>query len=105
MDDFGTGFSSFTRLRSLNIDTVKVDRYFINRITDSEEEEFITADVIHMVHRIKLKVIAEGVELAKQKEYLERHHCDVLQGYYISKPLPAEEAIHFAKESRKGKVI
>lgn len=105
LDDFGTGFSSFARLRSLNIDTVKVDRYFINRITDSEEEEFITADVIHMVHRIKLKVIAEGVELAKQKEYLERHHCDVLQGYYISKPLPAEEAIHFAKESRKGKVI
>lgn len=94
LDDFGTGFSSFARLRALYIDTVKVDRYFVNRIAESEEE-IITADVISMAHRIKLKVIAEGVELKEQKEYLEKHQCDVLQGFYISRPLPAEEALQF----------
>lgn len=105
LDDFGTGYSSFARLRSLNIDTVKVDRYFINRITESAEEEIITADVISMAHKIKLTVIAEGVELQEQKEYLEKHHCDVLQGYYISKPLTEEDAIQFLLENPNEKVI
>jgi len=105
LDDFGTGFSSFARLRSLNIDTVKVDRYFINRITESAEEEIITADVISMAHKIKLTVIAEGVELQEQKEYLEKHHCDVLQGYYLSKPLTEEDAIQFLLENPNEKVI
>lgn len=87
------------------IDTVNVDRYFINRITESAEEEIITADVISMAHKIKLTVIAEGVELQEQKEYLEKQHCDVLQGYYISKPLTEEDAIQFLLENLNEKVI
>lgn len=105
LDDFGTGFSSFARLRALHIDTVKVDRYFVKRITESSEEEIITADVISMAHKIKLNVIAEGVELEEQKEYLVKHHCDILQGYYISKPLPEEEALSFAKWNTKENAI
>ena len=95
LDDFGTGFSSLTRLRGLNIDIVKIDRYFIDRISMQEEDRLISADIISMSHKIRLKVVAEGVEREDQLEYLRKYNCDFMQGYLLSRPLSVDDAIYF----------
>lgn len=93
IDDFGTGYSSFDRLSELNVDTLKIDQYFINKITESNKDSIITRDIISIAHRLGLKTVAEGVELDIQKDYLIKYQCDKLQGYLFSKPVPEEEAI------------
>ncbi|MGB4351801.1 MAG: bifunctional diguanylate cyclase/phosphodiesterase [Tissierellaceae bacterium] len=99
IDDFGTGYSSFDRLSELNVDTLKIDQYFINKITDSNKDSIITSDIISFAHRLGLDTVAEGVELEIQKEYLLEYECDKLQGYLFSKPLPEEDAIKILKET------
>lgn len=99
IDDFGTGFSSLSRLKELNIDWIKLDRYFVNCISREEEENIITADIISMAHRLGLRVIAEGVETQEQIDYLKKHDCDRIQGYIISKPVNAEESLNFLRNS------
>ena len=95
LDDFGTGFSSLSRLRELNIDYVKIDKYFIDNITEDKDETLITADIISMSHKFGLTVVAEGVEEEGQVKYLTKNDCDILQGYYISRPLSEDKAIEF----------
>ena len=95
LDDFGTGFSSFARLRDLEVDTVKIDQYFISKICALDNNDLLTADIISMSHKLGLKVVAEGVENREQRKYLEKHKCDVLQGYLISKPLEYKKALDF----------
>ena len=102
LDDFGTGFSSLSRLRELNIDYVKIDKYFIDNIREGNDDTLITADIISMSHKVGLKVVAEGVEREDQKKYLERNQCDILQGYLISKPLNEDKAIDFLKNKSIG---
>jgi len=97
LDDFGTGFSSFSRLAELNIDTVKIDRFFIDTISHTAEKDLIISDIISMVHKMGLNVVAEGVEDELQKAYLQKHRCDIIQGYLLSKPLPEESAISFLR--------
>lgn len=98
LDDFGTGFSSLSRLREMNIDIVKIDKYFIDKISMNPEHELITADIISMAHKLGLKTVAEGVETSAQMEYLKNHNCDFVQGYYVSKPLSSEHALEFLKK-------
>lgn len=93
LDDFGTGYSSFARLLELNIDTLKIDRYFINKISVKDSSEIITGDIISMAHKLGLKVVAEGVEVPEQKNYLLGHQCDTMQGYLFSKPISKESAL------------
>lgn len=93
LDDFGTGYSSLSRLRDLNIDIVKIDKYFIDRIELLEKDRLITGDIISMAHKIGLAVVAEGVETRKQWEYLKAANCDVIQGYYVSKPVSEDDAM------------
>ncbi len=93
LDDFGTGYSSLSRLRDLNIDIVKIDKYFIDRIELLEKDRLITGDIISMAHKIGLAVVAEGVETRKQWDYLKASNCDVIQGYYVSKPLSEDDAM------------
>ena len=95
LDDFGTGFSSLSRLRELNIDYVKIDKCFIDKITENNDESLITADIISMSHKVGLSVVAEGVEKEGQIKYLAKNGCDILQGYYISRPLAENKAIDF----------
>ena len=104
LDDFGTGFSSMARLRDLNIDILKIDKFFIDRIgrRDVDQKELISPDIISMAHKLGLKVVAEGVETQLQKEFLMNHNCDIIQGYYYSKPLSEENAINFIKRSIKN---
>lgn len=100
LDDFGTGFSSLARLRELNIDVVKLDRFFISKIKNEDEENLITSDIISMAHKIGLTVVAEGVEEEEQRRYLEKHDCDIIQGYLVSKPLVEVNALEFLKNNQ-----
>jgi diguanylate cyclase (GGDEF)-like protein len=95
LDDFGTGFSSFARLSELRINTVKIDKCFIDKIISHEETQLITADIISMSHKLGLNVVAEGVETKEQNDYLKKHACDIIQGYLISKPRSQKESIAF----------
>jgi PAS domain S-box-containing protein len=97
IDDFGTGYSSLARERDLNVNCLKIDKSFINRLMYLKSEEAITSDIISMAHKLGHCVVAEGVEYQKQREYLERWGCDRIQGYLISKPLNEEAAIEFLK--------
>jgi diguanylate cyclase (GGDEF)-like protein/PAS domain S-box-containing protein len=90
IDDFGTGYSSFSYLRHFPIDVLKIDRSFISDI-HAGDEAAIVVSIIALAHNLKLRVIAEGVETATQLDYLRRHGCDEIQGYYFSQPLPAAE--------------
>lgn len=106
IDDFGTGYSSFARLKELHVDGVKIDRHFIQGISQLPEEEQISADIIRMVHKYGLYTVAEGVETEKELSYLHRESCDYIQGYYYSKPLGEEEFLlywkNFTKETLEG---
>ena len=101
LDDFGTGFSSFARLRDLNIDIVKIDKQFIDNISVKKESNLISEDIISMVHKVGLEVVAEGVETDIQMQYLKKHDCDIIQGYLVSRPLAEDRAIEFL-ESKSG---
>ena len=92
IDDFGTGYSSLAYLRRFPIDKLKIDIAFIRDITTNADDAAIVAAIITMAHSLKLVVIAEGVETPAQKNYLVRHHCDQIQGYLASRPLPADLA-------------
>ena len=101
LDDFGTGYSSLSFLKHFHIDALKVDQTFIRDITSNPDDAAITSAVIDMGGRLKLRVIAEGVETEAQLRFLEAHGCDEMQGYFFSKPVPTEEATHLLTE-RKG---
>ncbi|HHY74838.1 MAG TPA: EAL domain-containing protein [Bacillus bacterium] len=89
IDDFGTGYSSLGYLKRLPINILKIDRCFIQEIEDNENDAEIVKAIIQLGHTFHLKVIAEGVETDKVAKILHELNCDVAQGYYYSKPLPA----------------
>jgi EAL domain-containing protein (putative c-di-GMP-specific phosphodiesterase class I) len=93
IDDFGTGYSSLNYLKRLPIDSLKIDQAFIKEIPQDKDDMEISAAVIAMAHKLKLKVIAEGVETEAQWNFLKRNHCDFGQGYMIGKPLSAKDFI------------
>jgi len=91
IDDFGTGYSSLNYLKRLPFDALKVDQSFISDIPEDKDDMEIAAAVIAMAHKLKLKVIAEGVETNEQWAFLRKNKCDIGQGYLFSKPLSPEE--------------
>lgn len=91
LDDFGTGFSSLSYLKRLPIDKIKVDRSFIQEIATDHHDAACTKGIISMAHHLRLTVVAKGVEMASQVDFLKRSRCDVLQGYYFAKPMPHTE--------------
>lgn len=91
VDDFGTGYSSLSYLRRFPLDAIKVDRSFVQDITTSPEDVSIARIIIAMAHNLNLKVVAEGVETTGQLAFLAANHCDEIQGFYFSRPVPAEE--------------
>lgn len=93
IDDFGTGYSSLSRLHELPISTLKIDRGFVFRMHQKEENEALVNTIINLAHNLKMKVIAEGVETEKQARMLEKMGCDYFQGYLFSKPVDEKQII------------
>jgi diguanylate cyclase (GGDEF)-like protein/PAS domain S-box-containing protein len=93
LDDFGTGYSSLTYLRSLPVNTIKLDKSFIDELADDEAQVSFVRLIVDMAHKLGIKVIAEGVETELQVERLKKCHCDYIQGYIFSRPVPPEEAV------------
>ncbi|MBZ2207234.1 EAL domain-containing protein [Massilia sp. R798] len=98
IDDFGTGYSSLSYLSRFPIDVLKIDRSFVTNITRDANDAALVASIINLAHNLKLAVIAEGVETEEQLDYLRRHGCDEMQGYYISRPLPADQFERFLRQ-------
>ena len=90
IDDFGTGFSSLSYLRKFPLDALKIDQSFIRQIVTSSDDTAIVSAIISMGQSLKLRVIAEGVETTEDLTFLQQLKCDEAQGYYFSRPVPAE---------------
>jgi len=87
MDDFGTGYSSLSYINQLPIDELKIDRSFVTDLNDNKNNEAMVSTILNLAETFNLKVVAEGVETIEQTDFLTKNHCDILQGYYFSKPI------------------
>jgi EAL domain-containing protein (putative c-di-GMP-specific phosphodiesterase class I) len=96
IDDFGTGYSSFSYIKNLPVDTLKIDRSFITGIADQNSgDRIIVEAILAMAGKLKLKVIAEGIETAEQLTFLESIYCEFAQGYLFAHPLAVEKMLRF----------
>lgn len=93
LDDFGTGYSSLSYLRQLPIETLKIDKSFVDSIYSDGVERQMVGSIIKLVHEMDMEVVAEGVDDPGQLEYLNNHHCDFIQGYIWGRPLPEDEVL------------
>ncbi|WP_406542683.1 putative bifunctional diguanylate cyclase/phosphodiesterase [Clostridium ljungdahlii] len=98
LDDFGSGYSSLNYLKSIPINTLKIDKTFIDGICSDYYEDIITEEIIKLAHRMKLEVVAEGVEEENQIKSLKGKNCNKIQGYYFGKPMPSEDIKDFLKK-------
>ncbi len=107
IDDFGTGYSSLSYLRGLAIDTVKIDKSFIDGIEHNVDDEVLTSTIVLMAHSLGLSVVAEGVETEHQLTFLRGENCDEIQGYWLARPLDADACRSFVMgyQMPKGLVL
>jgi diguanylate cyclase len=91
IDDFGTGYSSLGYLKQFPVDTLKIDRSFVKDLHVSNDDAAICSAIIAMARELRLKVVAEGVEVADQLDFLRRLRCDQIQGFLISKAVPIDQ--------------
>ena len=100
LDDFGTGYSSLNYLQRLPINNVKIDRSFVQDITNDRDKRYIAEVIIALAHRMNLMVTAEGVETEEQLNMLTSKNCDIIQGYLFSQPLPSKEIESLLRQGR-----
>ena len=98
IDDFGTGYSSLAYLKNLPIDIIKIDQSFVRDVTTDPDSAAIVRSIISLAQNMKLDVVAEGVETEAQLGFMAKNHCDVIQGYYFSKPLSADDMTQLLRE-------
>ena len=97
LDDFGTGYSTLSRMGELLVDFIKIDKSFIDKILLEDEQKQIVQELISLSHKLDLTVVAEGVEEEKQRDFLLKAGCDIMQGYLFSRPLPEKQALEKLK--------
>ncbi len=100
LDDFGTGYSSFNYLTQIPIDTLKIDKSFIDGICSNEKDRYIADSIISLAHKMKISVVAEGVEDVEQLRVLRDQFCDTLQGYLFSKPVNSSQFIELLSKTK-----
>ena len=98
IDDFGSGYSSLSYVQQLPIDYIKIDKRFVDQITEHPESQNIAKAIIDMSHSLNSKVVAEGVETRLQVEALAALNCDVMQGYYFARPMASEQFLEELKQ-------
>lgn len=91
MDDFGTGYSAFNILKDIEIDILKIDKAFFDDLENNKRAQIIIETIVKMCKRLNIKTVAEGIETKGQVKFLKEIGCDVVQGYYFSKPIPIIE--------------
>lgn len=97
LDDFGTGYSSLSHIKNLPLDTLKIDKSFIDELTHDSRSANLVDGIIRIAHGLGLKIVAEGVETEAQRAILQEFGCDVIQGYLFSRPLVADDALTLLK--------
>ncbi len=102
VDDFGTGYSSLTHLRQLPIDEIKIDKSFVEGMCSSDADAAIVRTVIDLAHNLGKQVCAEGVENEETWAMLREMGCDLVQGYWVSRPLTALDLMRWLRESMWG---
>lgn len=106
IDDFGTGYTSISYLKQFPVSVLKIDQHFIKGIPHNQNDLAITSAVIALGHNLGLEVVAEGVETAEQMQFLAEHHCDLIQGYFLSRPLPESKIVlQFTKSGKSNETI
>lgn len=99
LDDFGTGYSSLSYLKGLPIDTLKIDKSFIDTLVSDDNTKIIMESIIYMVKKLGYETVAEGVETKEQFEYLQSINCDNIQGFFLGKPMPSREIEELLQKS------
>ncbi|MCB1177917.1 MAG: EAL domain-containing protein, partial [Leptospiraceae bacterium] len=101
IDDFGTGYSSLSYLKKFHLDKIKIDQSFVKGLGSSQDDEVIVSAIINLANSLKFDIIAEGVENKKQLEFLKQRNCNLIQGYYFSKPLNSKDFFSLVKKFNK----
>ena len=102
IDDFGTGYSSMAYLQKLLVAKIKIDKSFVMEMDKSKKDDVIVRSTIDLGHNLGLKVIAEGVESQESWDRLKEMGCDSAQGYFMSRPIPADQFMQWIQESPFG---
>jgi EAL domain-containing protein (putative c-di-GMP-specific phosphodiesterase class I) len=102
LDDFGKGYSSLSYLKEFKVDTIKIDRSFVYDIDINPSSKALTNAITRLAHDLNMKVVAEGVETHQQLLMVKKSKCDVVQGFYYSRPLSPENADEFMNDKGVG---
>jgi EAL domain-containing protein (putative c-di-GMP-specific phosphodiesterase class I) len=103
LDDFGTGYSSLSYLCNFSFDKIKIDRSFINNISKVDSSKMIVKSVVTLGRALGMDIVAEGIETEFEAQTMTEFGCTELQGYYFSKPIPADEFVELLKTFRPGR--
>ncbi|MCR5526762.1 MAG: EAL domain-containing protein [Lachnospiraceae bacterium] len=105
MDDFGSGYSSLNMLRAAPVDVIKIDKYFIDDIMLTSKGSIVIENTVRMLKELGMVVVAEGVERKEQLDFLKDVGCDIVQGYYFSKPVPADDFTEMLRKDQRGEGV